>query len=117
MFRGNQSPKQLLIAYLVLDDKCIIVMIADFLKTIFCAPKISARKFCANKMVQKIQKKYKKDPEKVKFLKIVHFPFKNPNIAQSLKFFARTYGCTVLPFRNSGPTGWVKWQKGPKTVN
>ena len=35
----------------------------------FCAPKISARKFCANKMVQHIKfKKIKNDPIKVKFL-------------------------------------------------
>ena len=43
-----------------------------------CAPKISVRKFCANKMFQNIQKKYKKNPKKVNFSQIVHFCVQKP---------------------------------------
>ena len=68
----------------------------DFLKVIFCAAKISAQKFCANKMVQNNNTKIKKLPKTgfKKLHKLFIFAFKNPNLAESLKFFARPYGCT-----------------------
>ena len=47
------------------------------------------------------QKKLKNYQKKLNSGKLCIFAFKNPNLAQSLKFFDQPYGRTVAPFRNS----------------
>ena len=42
-------------------------------------------------------------------VKLCIFEFKNPNVAQSLKIFARPYGRMVVSFRNSGPVAALSW--------